>query len=499
MVRTGRSLLQADCLICGVAACAALLLLAFRFIGLGDAPFILDEPQFLAGSREQLLTGRVRLVSGVTGTSGILYGPSVYWFYGLVMLVVGDAPRTAIAAMGLILTGGQIFFCLRVSQLGSPEPSIQRRTGTGEWHLRFSVLLLLIAASPHLHLWARLAWDQLTLAVAFVVVALLMTDWRHPLAATSAVGALLGFGVASHPMFVPFGAVAAAAAIAHEEDVGWRHRLVAASLLAGAAISVVAPWLLSIDRAGSGIGSHQPLEPIRVLAPLRAALQPDISYYLGDDWPRAPSELSGLGTAMDALALTFALVVVVFGVFMGLRSQSRRSRHLALMIAGVLLLYPIFYVAFGVNNLPHYQFPVVWAPFAAFALLMAESRHGCLARPPVIGSMILAAILALTVISSRAWLHDNGGARHVTYGPTLDEQQQVVDEACRTLGSGDIVGIRVMGFAHSYRYVASTRPACETKELVWCASSGQCPSTPHATVEYETAHTSRLKLVRGRP
>ena len=67
-----------------VLALAALGMIVFRLWRLGDAPFIQDEPIFLTTAREQLRTGHWVSASPIPGTYGFRYGPSVFWFYGVV-------------------------------------------------------------------------------------------------------------------------------------------------------------------------------------------------------------------------------------------------------------------------------------------------------------------------------------------------------------------------------------------------------------------------------
>ena len=70
----------------------ALLMLGYRLVNLDLLPFINDEPRFLAAAHGQLGTGQWLSASPVMGTQGMYYGPSVFWFYGVVQLVLARAP-----------------------------------------------------------------------------------------------------------------------------------------------------------------------------------------------------------------------------------------------------------------------------------------------------------------------------------------------------------------------------------------------------------------------
>src|SRR5437016_8864613 len=87
-----------------LAATAAVGLLLFRFANFDLIPFINDEPQFLEGARQQLVTSSWRSVSTLVGNQGVPYGPTAFWFYGLIHALFGPAPEIHIFAMCLLLT-----------------------------------------------------------------------------------------------------------------------------------------------------------------------------------------------------------------------------------------------------------------------------------------------------------------------------------------------------------------------------------------------------------
>jgi len=103
-------------------ALAAIGVLMLRLVDLDLASFILDEPQFLDAARAQLSTGQWRSASPLVETLGLHYGPTVFWFYGLVQSVFGDAARTNITAMCLMLTVAHLALGLE------PGAVVPRRT-----------------------------------------------------------------------------------------------------------------------------------------------------------------------------------------------------------------------------------------------------------------------------------------------------------------------------------------------------------------------------------
>ncbi len=103
-------------------ALAAIGVLMLRPVDLDLASFILDEPQFLDVARAQLSTGQWRSASPLVETLGLHYGPTVFWFYGLVQSVFGDADRTNITAVCLMLTVAHLALGLE------PGAVVPRRT-----------------------------------------------------------------------------------------------------------------------------------------------------------------------------------------------------------------------------------------------------------------------------------------------------------------------------------------------------------------------------------
>ena len=176
----------------GLAALGlALLALGYRFANLDLAPFILDEPQFLAAATEQLRTGTWLHASPLVGTQGVTYGPSVLWFYGAVHAVLGPAPERSILAMCALVTLSHLGLALSLARLLRGGP------------LLASLLVGLLAASPYQFFWSRLAWDQLVNVCSAWALLLLAT--QAPLGAlrSLALGAVLGVAVSSHLMVLP--------------------------------------------------------------------------------------------------------------------------------------------------------------------------------------------------------------------------------------------------------------------------------------------------------
>ena len=171
---------------------AALSLLSYRFWHLDLAPFARDEPQFLRASGEQLRTGRWLSANPLYGNLGLRYGPTAFWFYGVVQAVGGTDPRVAIVAMGVTVTLAQLALAF----------AVWRVFGGGAAML--GVLVAWVASSPYEFQWSRLAWDLTSNAAVFAAAALLCTYRDLRAGRALALGLAIGLGLATHPMLVPF-------------------------------------------------------------------------------------------------------------------------------------------------------------------------------------------------------------------------------------------------------------------------------------------------------
>src|SRR5688572_30137593 len=162
-----------------VLVAAALGMLGYRFAHVDLAAFARDEPQFLAAAREQHFTGHWLSANPLYGNVGLRYGPTAFWFYGVVQLLFGDDPRVAVVAMGLLVTLGHLGFAWALTRLFD------------EGMVFFAVLVAWIASSPYQFQWSRLAWDLTSNAGVFASVALLCYRELRP-ARAIALGLVLG-------------------------------------------------------------------------------------------------------------------------------------------------------------------------------------------------------------------------------------------------------------------------------------------------------------------
>lgn len=480
-----------------VAAGVATLL--WRLSDLEQAPFINDEPQFLEAARAQLTTGHVLTRSTIIGTSGYYYGGAVFWFYGLLQLLAGPSALLALGAMAATVTASQAFFAVSLTRALTPDGGWAAvLTPAGRWVL--GPLLVLLASSPHQHFWARLAWDQLTDASAFVAVGLLLTLRGRALWDAGLIGAILGFGLSSHPMIAPLAALLGlAVTVGPERPRTLRPALARAVTLGLAALVVLTPWLRELwaQRGAQGRFAHgAPLTLDRALEPFRGPGAWGIDYFFDGEWGSflASPEGPWAWGVMGPLSRWGWVGLGLGGLLLGLRGE--RRRHAALGLAA-LLAYPLFFAVTGVPVQPHYQFPTGWIPLLGVGLLLA-APWPWLRAVTVALSLLLAGWQLDLIAGWRRWIAQREGTRGVHYAVTLREQRRVVAEICGHGQGPVVVALQIVAFSPSFSYLASTEPSCAGRALRWCGPDRGCsdpvPDETIAVVRYAEAEGARLSV-----
>ena len=477
--------------------------LAWRFIDLDLAPFFGDEPHFLDAARRQVTSGKVLTRSTLIGTSGYYYGAAVFWFYGLLQLFAGASAKIALAAMAATVTVAQGFFAASVAR--TLIPSLTWRgllRGEGRWLLGATVLL--IASSPYQHFWSRLAWDQLTLAVAFVVAGLLAGFPEGSRLRALAIGCLLGFGLSSHPMLVPFALIAGVAtSLGAERPIKGRAVLYRATAMGAAAGLVLMPWLRDFWRQQGQTSTFNHAANVTLdhaLEVFRAPGTAGIEYFFDREWSvflasqHAPLAWSALAPITQILWVLLGLG----GLLAGLRGKHRRVAVIGLL---TLVAYPLFYGWRGIPIQPHYQFPTTWAPVLGAALLLASPNRAL--RGLAFAAVLLISTWQIDFVAGwRAWIAERVGTRGVHYAVPLGEQTRVVTAICQHSTEPVVVSLDLVALPGSFEYLNSINPACTQRQVRWCGAGRACaepgPNELVARVGYAGSEGARLAVTYAR-
>jgi MFS family permease len=449
-----------------VLVLAALGMLAYRFRNLDLAPFARDEPQFLHAAAQQLHTGHWLSANPLYGNLGLRYGPAAFWFYGVVQAVAGEDPRVAILAMGLTLTLAHLALALAVWRLLGGSAAV------------LAVLVAWVASSPYQFLWSRLAWDLTSNAAVFAAAALLCTYRDLGVPRALALGVVIGLGLSTHPMVVPF-AIAVLAAVGWEQWRRGRDGILAAAALIGAMVLVSTPYLLFLLKARLvGRAPRLPLSPagfgsLLLQAP-RIATTWGLPYYFGGAWSdfrRWLGEGADLIEPISLVALVLCLGATVAGIAAALASSDARQRRMGRValiawIGNILLL-----AAVGLERHPHYNFSSAWVPVFGVASAVAWLRrsHPRAAAAALVVLALIAVGQFAVIVEWMAFIRASGGTRSPGYGTPIGIQIDAMRAACAAAEPTIVLKNETEMFPFPFEYHARALPECRSKTVVVCA------------------------------
>jgi hypothetical protein len=476
---------------------AALGMFAVRFADRDVVPFILDEARFQEVASIHARDRTWPSISPLVGNLGIAYGPGPVWFYTAVHRLAGPLPERSILAVTVFLSLTQLVLAAALARM--------LRGGA----VLFATLAALLAASPFLFFWSRLAWEVFAGYTA-LAVALLTSDRQLSLGRGALVGALLGLDLTSHPMTVPV--VLAALLVLGREAVhrpAGRRGLLA--LLAMTAL-VNVPYLLALQHqarppvvpgvarrlAGTlALLAPELLEPARVLT--TAGMEYFFDEAWGDfrAWVGGARSLLGLGPGVALLLLLLAAAGLAWAAVRGAPGARRVARIGLLVWVGHAVL--LAWLSLPVH--PHYQMATFWLVpagigAAAMALLPSRAR---LARALVAGVWVVAVAQVALDQAWMGWIRARGGTAGIHYSVPLAAQREVLRAACATERPGVAFANHTRLFPHSLLTIAGTEPVCADKHLAVCP--GRCPALSPETwtvlsLRYAAPPGGRLEPVR---
>ncbi len=444
----------------------ALCMLGFRFAQQDLAAFARDEPQFLAAAREQLRTGQWLQANPLFGNMGMRYGPTAFWFYGLVQLLFGDAPRTGILAMGLVLTTAHLAFAAAVTRLFR------------ERLVFFAVILAFMASSPYQFHWSRLAWDLTSNAGVFAAAAILCAAREVRAGAAAALGLVLGLAVSTHPSVTPF--VFAVAIVLAAEVIGGRLSRRAAATLAATALAVNVPYLLYlVGRAR--ILQRAPRQPFSwadtgrlVLEPLRLSTPWRLDYFFDASWGDflgwlSPVEAAGF-QALTVVSLLACALAAVAGIVIACRSADAHQQRLGRIAALTWVAIVTLLAAIRLEIHPHYQFAAAWVPIFGVASLLAWLR-GHHPRAAALACALFVALAAgqfVVIVQWMRYVEARDGTRGPAYGTPLGSEIATMRIICGQAEREIRVWNDTTMFRFPFEYLATTEEACRGKQVQLC-------------------------------
>jgi len=452
---------------------AALGLFALRFADRDLITYVLDEPQLQDAAQAQAAARTWAHINVLTGTQGVRYGPAPLWFYTAVHRVAGPLPERSILATTVLLTLAQLGLALAVA----------RALGGGA--VLFATCAALLAASPYLFYWSRTGWDNPLLgAFSAGAVAVLLLERMRPVARGAALGLLVGLGLCTHLMALPF-SLAVAAVLALEARARRGARLELAALLA-VALLVALPYLGALRaepprRSAAWEQWGGPAAPARVgfelLEPARILTASGIDHFLDQAAGTFHQRLGPARVWLEAGPLLAVLLSLAAAA--GLLSAARRDHPSARRLGRLGLLLWVGHALFlGLPALapePHYQQPTAWlVPAGCCALAMALlCRRAGAARLLVAALWGMALLQGAILESWMRWLREQGGTATIHYSVPLSAQRAFLRDACDTSRPGVALANQTALFPPSLLSLARTEPACAGKRVGICP--GRCP------------------------
>ena len=452
----------------------ALALFGLRFLDRDLVPYVLDEPQLQDAAQADAQAGQWASISVLHGTQGKRYGPAPLWFYTAVHRLAGPLPERSILATTLLLTLAQLGLALAVA----------RALGGGA--VLFSTLAALLASSPYLFFWARTGWDNPLLgALSALAVAVRLWDGLSARLEGALLGLLLGLGLSTHLMAIPFSL--AVVAVLLLEGRRRRASFRALAVLLGVALAVNLPYLLALKaEPPSPAPAWQqwggPLAAlgrvgVQLLEPARVVTTAGVEGFFDGAFPAFRQSLGawhfllGMGPTLSVLLALLALL----GLLAALWSGNVRARKLGSLGLVLWVGHALFLGLPALNPEPHYQQPTAWLiPTGCCALAMAV-----LPRRPRAAWLLLAGLWAVALADARflevwmRWVRERGGTAGIHYSAPLSAQRLLLHEACSTAQPKVALANRTLLFPQSLLSLAQTEAACAGKTVGVC--SVNCP------------------------
>jgi hypothetical protein len=403
-----------------------LLILTLRFLDLGYAPFIGDEPHFQSLIDEHITHGTFPKVA-LIGSRGIHYGPTALWFY-LPIRLFTDRIEFIVFYHALFFTlGWVLFFAIfyrQVDRLGAAYG------------------FLLASSSPYLFFYSRLAWDN-TLIVPLASLVLLFTvrifrekpnnrDWLF-------LGVTAGLCFSLHLMALPITLLAFFAVLLFVKDRGFNLKSI---LFFGVGfLSVTISYLVHIlpeflNGQGGATSSQTPLYAgIRTLVGLTDFFSTSGFGYFMDGTLRPIKPLMGFipGLFLEfdyAVPLKIAAIVYLVNVFSNWKSE----KQVVLKFSGALvLIYMLYYFALKPDlKHPHYMTALSWVGIFFAGLSIAHLKKPW--RLPM--QLVLFITVAINVwfnVSFLRYIHQNSGTQGFHFATALEPARNAFSNACRGL------------------------------------------------------------------
>lgn len=420
----------------------AILFIALRFVSLGTAPFLIDEPIFQEWALDLLAGGPVKFV-GMGGSSlPVSYGSGAVWLYTIPHLI-SSHPLNIVIFHTSIYATAFLFFYLAAKKAFGP--------------LAAAWALLLASTSPFLFFFSRHTWDT----TFFVPFTALMLFAYASLASRESPWKPDWAGIWPFLVFTFFSALAINIQLAigpfmltlalglilwlwrRERRNPWAY---AAVFLCGLAVIILClPYLfaaiefrkhyqapasqLAVSRWGNA--RHFWWDILYTLFGLsvwkaKIFFEPvygDFAAYAGKFWEKA-YYVDFFGWLVKAAVIAS---LVYPWISLARRGDKPALLHWLAAFGFAMVLFVFQYLNVPVQ--PHYFQSVWWVPFLALAALLATLRD----KPRLILISLVAGAALVNgsyLLNTMGYLHANGGTRGMIHGTGFAHTRDITRALC---------------------------------------------------------------------
>jgi hypothetical protein len=462
----------------------------YRLVNADLWAFICDEPVFLRSSRALLRSHTFATYSPLVGTQGVHYGPTALWLSFAVHVLFGADVETHLLVMLTLVTASNAIVAFAIGRL------------FGDRYVIPATLGVLVASSPYHFFWSRMAWDPLVNVCTGFIIALLCTKRRLSVGRVLAIGALIGFGVSTHPAMVPLACVALFM-VFYRSPAGRRLRQVSLASLVAFVINL--PYIYYLWPTNPGVSSAKKVFSFQLLSvffpeALRVSTVAGVAYFFDGDWV-AFQQFSRFWTkSAETMTMVLPWLAVVFALgllltFRGCRPGAQRVLTLGAIV--VWSAYVVFYAYLQLEPHPHYQFSIWWVMLVPVAGLLGWLKRYQRWFP--VGVLAFWGMAMFQFAFLVHWMHfvrERGGTRGVHYDAPLSQQRQVVRQLCAHRQTVLYVANLTYVFSESLEYIASMEPQCDGKRLDVRASVGALGRVNGRQVlRYAGPNTAKLEVV----
>lgn len=461
------------------------LLALTRFLNLGAAPFVADEPTFQLMLDEHFKNGTLPM-HALIGSKGVPYGPTVLWTYGLIRLFTDHVQ--VILFFDVLLSVSALFLVYVALKKATTQKQAAWTTA-------------LLSCSPYLFFYSRIAWDVTLLVffTALIFYCLASLEKGVSLAIWALLGLACALALNTHLMMLPILFATAVCLLSLTKNSEQPRQYLKGLGIALAVFLVVSIPYFSVLLKTNFAAPTAPLYATSFLEQLFGVteglfryLSPQgMDYFLTAPMP----SYVFLGFISKALAL----VAVVWFLVRRIKLPSPQSIVFLFSILSFFLLILYLHILKIAFVHPHYFLPAWWVGALFLAnFLTTVPKPFSLALKGTVGLLI--AMNAFFTAQTFSSIYKNGGTRGIYYGSSLRQTQEALESICTQMQTrhlqtaaadfSNITGV----LEPSVAYLREHLKACRGLQVHFKTAQNLYSGIPSFTVQYAESSGLNAKL-----